>query len=161
MGATGGYDNDVFLDTSVDSFVTVSTGDTLTASNHSRHRWVKLYPLNLQTEVVPHLDWESSCGWLECWEGLLYASNVLITSAGAIFRVHLTLKMASMQVVEASVTKNTKYKRYSLPVPLGKTHCWQCDDILMYFHFQSCFFGRTGGWRAYIKATERRSEFNL
>ncbi|KAK2557495.1 Traf2 and NCK-interacting protein kinase [Acropora cervicornis] len=31
VGATGGYDNDVFLDTSVDSIVTVSTGDTLTA----------------------------------------------------------------------------------------------------------------------------------
>lgn len=36
-GATGGYDNDVFLDTSVDSFVTLNTDDTLTASNHSRH----------------------------------------------------------------------------------------------------------------------------
>lgn len=37
-GATGGYDNDVFLDTSVDSFVTLNTDDTLTASNHSRHQ---------------------------------------------------------------------------------------------------------------------------
>ena len=52
----------------------------------------------------------------------MFATDVLTTSAGAIFRVHLTLKMASMQVVEASVTKNTKYKRYSLPVPLGKAH---------------------------------------
>ena len=52
VGATGGYDNDVFLDTSVDSFVTVSTGDTLTASNHSRHRCVKLYFSILQTEVL-------------------------------------------------------------------------------------------------------------
>ena len=39
MGATGGYDNDVFLDTSVDSFMTFQTDDTLTASSHSRHRW--------------------------------------------------------------------------------------------------------------------------
>lgn len=38
MGATGGYDNDVFLDSSVDSFMTFQTDDTLTASSHSRHR---------------------------------------------------------------------------------------------------------------------------
>lgn len=38
VGATGGYDNDVFLDSSVDSFVTLNTDDTITASNHSRHR---------------------------------------------------------------------------------------------------------------------------
>ena len=38
MGAAGGYDNDVFLDTSVDSFMTLQTDDTIPASSHSRHR---------------------------------------------------------------------------------------------------------------------------
>ncbi|XP_015761836.1 PREDICTED: mitogen-activated protein kinase kinase kinase kinase 4-like [Acropora digitifera] len=66
VGATGGYDNDVFLDTSVDSFVTVSTGDTLTASNHSRHRPVSLGEqvdgeLTLKPQREAHEDDSDEC----------------------------------------------------------------------------------------------------
>ena len=55
-------------------------------------------------------DWKRSSGWLESWEGLLLVTDVSTTCAEAIFRVkyyHLTLKMASAQVVETSVTNNS------------------------------------------------------
>ncbi|XP_068685420.1 serine/threonine-protein kinase mig-15-like [Montipora foliosa] len=57
VGASGGYDNDVFLDTSVDSFVTMNTDDTITASNHSRHRSASLEePVDGDLTLRPHRD---------------------------------------------------------------------------------------------------------
>lgn len=57
VGASGGYDNDVFLDTSVDSFVTMNTDDTITASNHSRHRSASLEEhVDGDLTLRPHRD---------------------------------------------------------------------------------------------------------
>ena len=49
--------------------------------------------LKFQNEVVDiptirsNLDWKRSSGWLESWEGLLFATDVSPTYAAAIFRV--------------------------------------------------------------------------
>ena len=45
---------------------------------------------------VTYLDWKRSSGWLEFWEGLLFATDILTTCAEAIFRV-LTLKKPSSE----------------------------------------------------------------
>ena len=72
---------------------------------------------NFKAHSFTYLDWKRSSGWLESWEGLLLVTDVSTTCSEAIFRVKclLTLKLASAQVVETSVTNNSPYKNSNHP----------------------------------------------
>ena len=85
-----------------------------------------------------YLDWKRSSGWFESWKGLLLMTDVSTTSAEAILRV--MWKMASAQVVETSVAKNST----SLDSENGF-----CTGYRNISHQQQSFSGLHSPWRSF------------